>query len=324
MEGEKTARIQSLNQSETEVLHHLFKDPNFKVIELSRVLNRSEGGIRTNLTAVFDKLEAPEGVNKREWVVREYAEAYESLFKREEWQAKQAQEPEIFIKPYDPIIETIAEVSEAPPAPAQPRIQYVYVTETPAWVFVIGIPVFAFAIIWGVKLWFLEVSSIPADSEILYAEDFSPIFNGQLSPDIFHSGSYALANIGYLTTDDKVVLVIGDNRWVNYTIYARIYLYGCELKEGEQKRYSTIGVRYNASGVYSPAYSWQSCQSNDKYGYRDIKITMDGQMISVRRLGVNEPIFATVLPQTGNESGALYFELDRGSAIDHLLVIREP
>lgn len=126
MAGEKSDRIKSLNQSETEVLHYLFRDPDFKVIEVARELFRGEGGIRTNLTAIYDKLEVPDDVdNKREWVVREYSEAYQYVFHREEWEAQRASqrvagEPEIFIKPPDPIVVEDSEAQlPSEPAPQQ-------------------------------------------------------------------------------------------------------------------------------------------------------------------------------------------------------------
>lgn len=107
MSGEKSTRIKSLNQSETEVLHHLFENPNFKVRDLSLLVHRSEGGIRTNLTAIFDKLGVPDGVaNKREYVVSEYSEVYQKVFKRGESQ------PEMFIDPPDPVL-----VNDSQPKP---------------------------------------------------------------------------------------------------------------------------------------------------------------------------------------------------------------
>lgn len=121
MDEDKLERIQSLNQSETEVLRILFDDPNFRVREVAREIHRGEGGIRTNLTAIFTKLGVPSDVvNKRGWVFREYSEEYEYLFQREEWEAKQASQrlgsqPEIYIKPPDPVMAD----TELDPLPVQ-------------------------------------------------------------------------------------------------------------------------------------------------------------------------------------------------------------
>ena len=119
MDSVKLDRIKSHNQSETEVLHCLFENPNFKVRDLSLLVHRSVGGIRTNLTAVFDKLGAPkDGINKREWVVREYSEVYEKVFKRGDGK------PEMFIKPPDPIIEIPSKLLSTTPYIGAPILFY--------------------------------------------------------------------------------------------------------------------------------------------------------------------------------------------------------
>lgn len=100
MAGEKLDRIRSLNHSETEVLHELFRYPEFKVKEYAESVYKSEQAIRGNLTAIFKKLEVPDIVDKREWVIREYSDAYSTLFPGNQI-AKN--DPDIFIKPPDPI-----------------------------------------------------------------------------------------------------------------------------------------------------------------------------------------------------------------------------
>jgi len=91
---EQIQRLKSLNESETEVLHFIFRDPKIKVRDISKDLYRGEGGIRTNLTSIFEKLRVPEGEKeKREYIVREYADAYRELFLKVGEESSQSQVP---------------------------------------------------------------------------------------------------------------------------------------------------------------------------------------------------------------------------------------
>ena len=107
---EKVKKIQSLNKPQTEILHRLIRDPKFKVNHLVETSGIPEKTIRGNLSAIFRKLEVPSDVsNKREWVFREYREAYIYVFFRDKWEARQAKlraasQPEMHIKPPAPII----------------------------------------------------------------------------------------------------------------------------------------------------------------------------------------------------------------------------
>jgi hypothetical protein len=106
MDDGKIARIKSLDKNETEILHQIFRDPGFEVRELAKKINWSYGTIQTYKTSINKKLLVPSNVEnekKRGWIVENYSEEYEYLFKRGEWEAKQ--EPEIYIKPPEPVVE---------------------------------------------------------------------------------------------------------------------------------------------------------------------------------------------------------------------------
>jgi hypothetical protein len=337
MAGEKADRIQSLNQSETEVLHYIFRDPNFKVIDVARELYRGEGGIRTNLTAIFKKLEVPDDVdNKREWVVREYSEAYQYVFKREEWEVEQAAqrvagEPEIFINPPDPILVEPAEPLKQPEA-SQPTPQPV-VTRTQsgpscgeAISLVLGIlllTVIFFLV--GVQLehsfsgflgYYLGVTPRDHESQppgtVLFVDSFD---SDQLSPEWVILGDQPIVADGAVSNDGYLGLSVGDDSWVNYMIFANITVKGCT---DENKR-SKIGVRYNGMFFLS-AYEWSSCDYLTDTVLAPV-ITIQGNHYTVVLDG--QEVVSSDFNNDIPESGGIFIEF-YGSALNNILVVALP
>ena len=118
MADEKIARIKSLKRRHTRVLHYFFRGSDFTVSEICKDFDRNEKTIRGYLTDIYEILGVPDDTNdneKREWVVREYADTYEYVFKRGEWDKKHPpKKPEIFISAPAPRVVTTLEAS-APP-----------------------------------------------------------------------------------------------------------------------------------------------------------------------------------------------------------------
>lgn len=330
MQGDKPAKLQSLNQSETEVLHVLFRDPNFKVKELAAKLYRGEGGIRTNLTAIFNKLRVPEGIeNKREWVVREYQEAYEYVFQRAAWEAKQAsqrltEKPKIYKNPPKPVLALTNFFSRFKPEIKLPRK-----IET-----VIALLLILALAALSVVLWIDSQSTKRLNNDLYkdYVQALSEnkqlregltnqiIFFDQfdsretLAQWSFISGEPLVVG-GRIQGDGQLSLSAGDNAgWSNYTVYAGIVMFGCGSDE------SKIGIRLNTPN-FIPAFSWNSCayQSGTMV---DVVITVNGNNMTVLENGQKVELREINLP--GHEVGGIVIELNQGSALDYLFVVKLP
>jgi hypothetical protein len=324
--GERSERIKSLNQSETEVLHYLFRDPYFKVKDIARELFRGEGGVRTNLTSIYSKLEVPEHIqNKRKWVFREYSEAYEYVFHQDEWEAKQAaqrvsQQPELFIKPPDPVFVSKSEASEGEPEPqpetviASPNSRVRF----PTAFFII----FLITFIGLVAAWY-EFVYKDLTSVTLFQFDplFYADFNGDdVPPELEIEGSPVTLD-GTLQSYDyeEMRIKLGDESWQNYTVYAGIRQWGCSFEKGEERRFSHIGVRY-IDNTYHLAYSWRSCVQRP-YEIL-IKIKVNGNWITITYSDYSRwPIPLINFRSPANSSGGVFIYLDGDSALDYLLVL---
>jgi hypothetical protein len=354
MEGEKPTRIQSLNQSETEVLHVLFRDPSFKVPALARDLFRGEGGIRTNLTAIFNKLEVPGNeANKREWVVREYSEAYEYVFKKEEWEAKQAEkrlrgQPEIFKKPPDPI-PINRERSQSRQATSNIRPSDIFII-----ILVVLLASSIFSIVYllidndnldsNLVAWQEYGSTMQAAAQtsevkaqisqamaetvvagaaipdtlpgpILLLENFD---NGATSPQWQYYGTpmiWSEEGFVYAQQDGFIGIKVDNPAWRNYILYTRIITKGCVV-EGKT---SKLGVRVNGPN-FIVAYEWNSCDFPAESDIKPvIKVQKSQLTVTVNGEEITKDFF---LP--GHEVGGIIVEVFEGSAIDYVQVIGLP
>lgn len=97
---DKISRLKSLTDWEKRVLDTLMADKGFKPKETADEWKIGESTVRKYLSNVFDKLGAPEdGTNKREWVAREYVEAYRDLYLRVGEDPQTPPEPKINVAP---------------------------------------------------------------------------------------------------------------------------------------------------------------------------------------------------------------------------------
>jgi len=319
LDGEKVDRIKSLNQSETEVFEEILKDPSITVTKLSDMFVREPGSIRTNLTSIYKKLRVPEDVEyKRDWVVKEYAEAYEYILR--------GGEPEIYIAPPDPIPVEVQEPlshseAQSPPQPQpaspivipQPQMR----PDQTTMIFISVLLVIAIIIIVIMGSQISQMKKAPVmlvEAPILFYDAFGLTVPLQSVP----SGSYAVTN-GYLTTPGGVGFTFGNNNWENYMIFTSIVTYGCDPSEAGT-RGSFIGVRNNTQRNYI-AYSWKACESQTS-GTKNIMIKVSGNQITSSINGIDQaPIF---ISEPGYEKGGMVIGLDKESAIDYLLVVGLP
>lgn len=354
MGGDKVANIKSLNQSETEILHVLFRDPYFKVSQLSREIHRGVGGIRTNLTAVYTKLGVPEDIkDKRDYVVREYSEAYKEVFNTELPEKQPPLQPEMFISPPDPILVSESEGSETTPelqpeiyvtppglepAPTLERSESVVEQQpipstatnnptqnqpttgdlvTAVVFFLIALLV---AIGLGIYVSILSVTDIQiAKLDPIYYENFE---SEETSQGLEIIGEPYI-EYGLLNSVEGLFLILGDDTWGNYTMYISVVQYACDVGEGGYSTNSTIGVR-NYDWNYYPAFRFKTCEHSSPNIIK-LRISVIGDLVEIKYIDWSKAPF----PQnkSGNadaNTGGIFIELDKSTAIDYILVVPNP
>lgn len=74
---QKKQRVKLLNERQKQILNVLIDDPKFNLVQTAKDFNLDEGYVRSILSSIFRDLGVPEGTkDKREYVIREYKEAY--------------------------------------------------------------------------------------------------------------------------------------------------------------------------------------------------------------------------------------------------------
>ena len=333
--GERSERIKSLNQSETEVLHYLFRDPNFKVKDIARELFRGEGGIRTNLTTIYSKLDVPDSIqNKRIWVFREYSEAYEYVFHQDEWEAKQAaqrvaQQPELFIKPPDPeLVFELEDSEDSEYLEGEPELQPETNNPTQSQPttgdlvasVVFFLIAFFVAIGLGIYVSILSVTDIQiAKLDPIYYENFE---SEEISQGLEIIGD-PFIEYGLLNSVEGLLLILGDDTWGDYTMYISVVQYACDIGEGGYSTNSNIGVR-NFDWNYYPAFRFKTCEHSSPNIIK-LRISVIGDLVEIKYIDWSKAPF----PQnkSGNadaNTGGIFIELDKSTAIDYILVVPNP
>lgn len=113
-------------------------------------------------------------------------------------------------------------------------------------------------------------------------------------------------------------MLIAELTWKNYCIFTRIFVFGYE--SGQPKCESYIGVRNNGK-THQIAYKWSSCENKDNLVF-DVLMRISGYDVFTNVNGIEFPRLR--ITESNNDHGGLIICLDKGSAIDYLLVVALP